>query len=534
MPIACSEKKVLDEVQAFYDVDCSLPEPEKVWVTDPTEAHFEETYHGFSKSPLYGPRVGALCPDGPGRLPGHNGHGLSTFLGVLDSVSSILTANLGPYSPDRWSFRHGPGAVSEATGRPDKYNLLWSEWPETLDKFFPVSSYGYHNYGSWAGDHGHRLHRATPMGNAPSRLVAVPKDYSKPRLIAAEPCARQWCQQSCWDYFRGRVGGTWISRFLRFRDQSRNQILCRRGSLDGSLCTVDLSAASDRVTCHVVGQFFRCNPHLLSCLAACRTPVLWQNLSTKVPEFVTLRKFSTMGSACTFPVESLVFLGIALASVLTVRGLRATPKNIKRLAGSVSVFGDDVIIPSDCRELFFAALKVLDFKVNVSKSFWTGMFRESCGVDAFGGVNVTPAYWKGANDGNPESLAMTVECSNNFYSRFLLHTSRHIASTLPQEIPMVPMGSGAFGLKTRSKGLSNRLRSRWNDSYQRAEVHVGTINTVQTRVPLTLGESALLQYFTEAPSPYDMWSSGTPQIPLTKYRKRWVAIESLVTQASDL
>jgi hypothetical protein len=239
-----------------------------------------------------------------------------------------------------------------------------------------------------------------------------------------------------------------------------------------------------------------------------------------------------MGSACTFPVESLIFLGIALASVLTVRKLRPTPKNIRRLASEVSVFGDDIIIPTDCRELFFGALKVLDFKVNESKSFWTGKFRESCGVDAFDGVNVTPAYWKGPNDGKPESLATTVECSNNFYQKYMLHTSRYVASTLPSVIPMVPMRSGAFGLKTRTRELANELRSRWNPHLQRAEVYVGTITSVQTRKPLASGESAMLQYFTEAPSPYDIWSSGTSQIPLTKFRKRWVAIEMLVVQAN--
>jgi hypothetical protein len=239
-----------------------------------------------------------------------------------------------------------------------------------------------------------------------------------------------------------------------------------------------------------------------------------------------------MGSACTFPIESLIFLGIAIASVLTTRKLLVTPDNIRDLIGEVSVFGDDIVIPTESRELFFAALEVLDFKVNTNKSFWTGKFRESCGVDAFDGVNVTPAYWKGANDGKPESLAMSVECSNNFYQKFMLHTSRHIASTLPQVIPAVPMGSGAFGLKTRTRELPNDLRGRWSTPLQRVEVYVGTIISVQTRKPLTNGESALLQYFTEAPSPYDIWTSGTAQIPLVKFRKRWVAVEELVVQAS--
>jgi hypothetical protein len=198
----------------------------------------------------------------------------------------------------------------------------------------------------------------------------------------------------------------------------------------------------------------------------------------------------------------------------------------------VSVFGDDIIIPVDSRELFFSLLEILDFKVNASKSFWTGRFRESCGIDAFDGVDVTPVYWKGENDGKPESLATTVECSNNFYKKFYLHTSRSVASTLPRALPMVPMRSGAFGLKIRTRDMSNYNRCRWNVNLQRIEAWVVTIISVQHREPLTNGESALLQYFTEDPSPYDVWVSGTPQRPLLKFQKRWVAIEELVAQAS--
>ncbi len=529
-PMACSQKKIAAEVAAFYNVDVSLPEPEKVWVTNPTEAQFQETYHGFSRSPYYGAKVGAIRDGLPGK--GVRSGDIISLLGRLDTVSNRLTIALGSYDPDRWSFRHGPGAVSEAAGRPDKYHLLEDGWSEPLDKFFPISSCGYHNFREWAGSHSASRGAGGPFSGPQSRLVAVPKDFRKPRLIAAEPTAHQWCQQSCWHYFRERCRRTWIGKFVRFRDQTRNQDLCVIGSRDGSLCTVDLSAASDRVTCHAVGQLFRCNPRLLTSLAACRTPVLRQDLCTEVPDLIALRKFSTMGSAVTFPVQSLMFLSIALACVLTVRKLEPTLDNIRRLAREVSVFGDDIILPTECRELFFATLEVLDFKVNADKSFWTGKFRESCGVDAFGGVNVTPAYWKGANDGKPEALAMTVECSNNFYQKWLLCTSRHIASTVPRVVPMVPMASGAFGLKTRTKDLSNDLRGRWNKDLQRVEVRVGTMISVQHRLPLTNSASALLQYFTEAPSPYDMWVHGVPQKPLTKFRERWVAIDSLVVQAN--
>jgi len=184
----------------------------------------------------------------------------------------------------------------------------------------------------------------------------------------------------------------------------------------------------------VVGQLFRGNLELLSALRATRTHHV---LIPKEPERADcgiwakeLRKFSTMGSACTFPVETIVFLAVALAATLTQRGLRVTYKNIRSLTGSVAVFGDDIIVPADSRELLVVALELLWFKVNAAKTYGSGWFRESCGVDAFRGEDVTPAYWLGSYDGKPGSYASTVESANNFYQKFMVETSKYLETTI--------------------------------------------------------------------------------------------------------
>ena len=115
-----------------------------------------------------------------------------------------------------------------------------------------------------------------------------------------------------------------------------------------------------------------------------------------------LRKFSTMGNACTFPVESLLFFSIAVAAILTVRKVTPTKEAIKDAATEVAVFGDDIVAPKDSRELLKRALVVLDFKVNVDKSYEAGRFRESCGVDAYAGANVTPTYLRSLASGSPD------------------------------------------------------------------------------------------------------------------------------------
>jgi len=560
--LSCPQKANEQEVVEFFEVDKGLPEPEKFWSTraetrpvalgdgtfhgrkdssadlgsgcsltaaapsgSETLATRRMTYEGFNKSSLYKGRVDAL--------PAQKRKQLSVLLARLDQVSSLITATLGSYDPSVWRFRHGPGAVSEYRGPANKY--CWTNWSDTLESEYPIADYGFHSYSSWAG----RVHTGRDISSRElsSRMVCVPKTYSKPRLIAAEPSANQWCQQNCWHYFCERTRGSWLNQFVRFNDQTLNQDLCIAGSRDGTLATIDLSAASDRVTCHAVGQMFRGNPRLLNCLRAFRTQIVSQDVTDKVPQEIPLRKFSTMGNACTFPVETLIFLSAALAAVITHRGLRPNKRNtwkqvIESLAGEVAVFGDDIVIPVDSRELFVEALEILDFKVNHQKSFWNGNFRESCGVDAFRGENVTPAYWRTFNDGKPESLASTVEAANNFRRKFLLTAADRLASTLPPGIPVVNMRSGVFGLKSFAGVDLRGFKLRGNNDLQRTEVFALSLIGRQAKVPIK-DDSALLQFFTEDPDPFTKWESGVPQRPELKIKFRWVALSDFCAPCTE-
>jgi len=518
--LPCPVVNISNEVREFYDVDLSLPEPECFWnESTPTLEDAATFAPEFRRDSLYISRVKERGDASLRRI-------LSTLLRNLDTVSRLLTITLGPYQPNEWRFRHGPGAISERTGPTNKF--CWSNWSDRLENVYPIADYGFHNLSSWAA----RCDQMNISSSEPmSRLIAVPKTVVKPRLIAAEPSEHQWCQQNLWHYFSNRTAHSWISNFIRFRDQSWNQELCVRGSEDGSLATVDLSAASDRVTCHIVGNFFRVNPRLLLSLQSTRTRFMKQALNRNVPGEFPLRKFSTMGSACTFPVQSLLFLGIALACVATQRGWkRVTRKRLKTLKGQVAVFGDDIVIPEDSRGLLFEALEILHFKVNCDKSFWTGRFRESCGVDAFRGVNVTPAFWRAPNSGKPEATASTIEVHNNFYSKFLLCTASYLATTMRGDsIPRVRMASGFLGLKSFQRPIRPAF-TRWNKGLQKAEALVTTLNVTIPKLPIE-DDSALFQYFTEAPHPSILWKGGVAQRPLIRKKKRWVSIESLDSES---
>jgi hypothetical protein len=122
-----------------------------------------------------------------------------------------------------------------------------------------------------------------------------------------------------------------------------------QASLDRKLATVDLSDASDRLSCWTVERVFRCNPSILTALHAARTRYLFDEVSfrtlKKDKNFLSLRKFASQGTAVTFPVMSLVMLIIALAASwgdtepIDWRGIWKRKRQVR-------VFGDDIILPA--------------------------------------------------------------------------------------------------------------------------------------------------------------------------------------------
>lgn len=513
--LACSSEALETEVSEFFAVDSQLPLPEQFWSSEvPTLEEWVEATPGWAASPHYLSKVETLAPQNEELL---------TLLVNLDKVSGLIATELGRYEPDSWWFRHGPGAVSEVVGFVNKYKF--TNWSDRLERVFPIADCGYHSYNSWAGN---TVEDRVSSQEPCSRLCAVHKTILKPRLIAAEPSENMWCQQNLRDYMVTRTKRSWMGLFVKFNDQSRNQELCLRGSVDASLFTVDLSAASDRVSCHAVAQLMARNRPVLLALQASRTLVCEQKLSSKSPAKLVLRKFSTMGSACTFPVESLMFMAVALAAVLTKRRLRVTVENIEALSEEVAVYGDDIIGPVDSRELLCSALEVLDFKVNTDKSFWNGKFRESCGVDAIGGVIVTPVYWTTLLSDAPESVASTLDVANNFYKKFMLRTADYLASTVRvgYRIPLVSMDSGVRGLLSFCRPVHPGTSIRWRKGLQRWETLISQLVAVVPVSPVS-DDSAMLQYFTEQPDPLTRWVSGVKQRPAVVIQRRWVPLDDL-------
>lgn len=531
--LPCPPAAVLQEIEDFVAVDNALPIPKTAWAAETVTASMMRSAHlGFS-SPESG-YIGRLLDIGV------KSSCASLLCKNLDLVSGLVASTLGHYKWSEWEFRHGPGAIADRPIPCDKYH--WVNWSNRLEERFPIADCGFYSYSSWSTYHGGFRHSANgvdrgyqEIGSSDpfSKLVAVPKTVLKPRLIAAEPSENMWCQQNLRHYFDERCKRSWISQFVNFHDQTRNQELCREGSRSGSLLTCDLSSASDRVTCDVVGQVLRANPELLCHLQAVRTRFLRQDLHPDMPMEIELRKFSTMGSACTFPVESLVFLVITLASTLTSRGLVCNKANVVSLMGQVAVYGDDIVAPCDSWDLLQNALSALHFKVNASKSFATGRFRESCGVDSFRGVDVTPVYWRGICSGNPESIRSALDVRNNFYSKWFMFTARRVESTIPCSFVTVAMDSGVEGKKSFARPEPFGLNLRWNGDLQRIEASSSVLSSRSEKLA-PYDDSGLLQYFTEAPSPLTKWEAGVAQRPRLRIRRGWIPVSELGLATKEL
>jgi len=205
-----------------------------------------------------------------------------------------------------------------------------------------------------------------------NRIVTVPKNYKTDRTIAIEPCMNMYIQKGIGALMRRRLKAAGCD----LDDQTRNQRLARVGSITGTLATIDLSMASDTISRELVSRIIR--PDWLEALEQSRSPFGVLPSGKKI----FYQKFSSMGNGYTFELESLIFYSLALAWT-HLHGEEVT---------RVSVYGDDIILPSTVAGSFCGLLQFCGFKVNEKKSYWTGPFRESCGKHYYLGHDISPFY----------------------------------------------------------------------------------------------------------------------------------------------
>jgi len=278
--------------------------------------------------------------------------------------------------------KHGPGATADRFRGNGKYRQ--NTWPSRLEKSgFSSSDYLIPNYSYY--EELERVRILEPETEIPVRVITVPKTLKTPRIIGIEPTAMQYAQQAILPIMLDALKRYPLGHMLGFDDQEPNQLMALEGSLLGNLATLDLSEASDRVSNQLVREMLRNHPHLLDAVDASRSR------KADVPGFGVQRlaKFASMGSALCFPVEAMVFLTIVFIGIERAQGTPLDRQTIQNMVGRVRIYGDDIIVPVECVQSVVDALSAFGSKVNVSKSFWNGKFRESCGKEYYDGHDVS-------------------------------------------------------------------------------------------------------------------------------------------------
>jgi hypothetical protein len=507
----CSEKYKFTTIKEFFEVEKQLVGPTLDW-EDPIA-----TFHG---NPRLLVDFCDLSHRGKLQTGPPDGEPLVSIqhLGALQRVCDTL---IGRVTPDvdiqSLQGRHGPGSVSDAGLQADKY--LFPTWPDKLQSLFP---YDWHVSSNLMVD-GHTPHN----GPVFSKLICVPKTHKAPRLIASEPTCNQWIQQAVAKVVLESLERWEIPQSVDIKNQSLNQEKARLASL-GHLATIDLNSASDRLSCHTVERVFRGNPSLLACFMACRTPLLVNTVDKKFPSEILLKKFAMMGSALTFPVQTFTFLCLAISSVLYVRKLPIKLSTISKVLSEIGVYGDDIIVPVDSAQALVNLMDDLGLKVNTSKSFWTGLFRESCGADWYNGANVTPCYIRADFDPTKPGTAWSViEVSNNLYKAGLWELCSYVTNRVPRRLLLrLPIEDGSIALKGLFSFMGVRLyhlKSRWSSEYHRTEYRVAQLlGIIGTKAPE--GIARLRRYFTEIPGPDIVWNPRIYEREVPVLRERYAPL----------
>lgn len=201
-----------------------------------------------------------------------------------------------------------------------------------------------------------------------NRVQLVPKTWKIDRVICIEPSANGFCQQALGICIRSKL----LSVGIDLSDQSRNQhaAFC---ALADDLATLDLEMASDTLSLECVKLLLP--PKWFSLLASLRS-----ERTLVEGKWRYLEKFSSMGNAYNFELETLIFYALAKAVCMD---------------DPVLVYGDDIVVHNKHYDDVIALYTFAGFKINQSKSFRSpSRFYESCGKHYFDLEDVTPCYQK--------------------------------------------------------------------------------------------------------------------------------------------
>lgn len=311
-----------------------------------------------------------LLADVVSRTKGHIGLILGDFskFDILEKATFGKKSSVGVPMHKACEGQRLEPPISGSSAHIDWFQKLYSSWNR------PAYSYAESLAAS----------RKTPLAVAIDTLeaVLVEKTWKDLRMIVPNTTLGTLYSSGLGRTIEGRLrAASYDIRLL----QPVHGELARFGSITGTLVTADQRLASDNITVEIVAGCF---------------PLVWAEalnygrISKVVVDDTPIETdtFATMGIGFTFPMQTLLFLGLLLAI-----------RDHLRLADAVvSVFGDDLIYDVRMHNLVVDVFSRLGLVINEDKTFAEGHFRESCGYDYYHGFDVRPFH---LGDG-PESTSL--------------------------------------------------------------------------------------------------------------------------------
>lgn len=295
------------------------------------------------------------------------------FKAVMHRARDYINRLCSTFTPDDLVPRHGPGADAGGVVPVKRYDVAKFQYNELLDRLFGYADYCFAgpNHLAYDWETLKRLPKAEVFFD---KATFVTKTYEQCRGISKIPLTPMYFGQAIQCWLRDRFKSHNYRLELDITDQARNQILAKAGSRPGGReATIDMKDASDSLKKELVWYCTAQTP-IFDYLFAVRS----QGTSFR-GEYVEYACYAPMGSPVCFPVQTMVFWAIAKAAAYCALGRESR----------VSVYGDDIICDKRAYGAVTTALELAGLRVNHRKSFYRGLFRESCGADYYGGYDVS-------------------------------------------------------------------------------------------------------------------------------------------------
>ena len=396
-----------------------------------------------------------------------------SILEYARAIIATIVRDVDINDHDRFLPRPGPGATNTHTEKTERYRprVLYTQINDVLD----YQEWWYPN--PWDACQESRnflsLHKRK-VAEPVARFKFVPKTRDKARGICIEENEMQVMQQAIREGLY-RLFDDALYPNVAITEQRINAQLALNASSDRVNATIDMSEASDRVSRELVSWLFQDNQDLHNVLMALSTRWIKppNELTEEFPDLIRTAKYAPMGSALCFPVMTLVHYALIISIMKHNTYIDIDRQDLSKL---VYVYGDDIVLPSVCTEDVFHWLPKFGMKLNKTKSFYRSLFRESCGVHAYGGVDVTPVYIKYIPYHNLDvAVAATYAVESQLNKKGLSLTAEFLRATAAKNFgytDIVPANSSQAGF-TRSflslneeRRFKTKRRRKWNSNLQ--------------------------------------------------------------------